>query len=232
MGLPGSFRGVKRGFVTDTGFAGKTRGWLGSFGRGRFAVVPRAAARCRARWPGWGGLGGAGRRGPSWYGISRGRSDDPSMDRTTVLATRCGRGRALPIVSDLQGRLPDGGGGAAPGPEPERSEVGRFGRGRRWVGWMVGCGGWRCRCRSPAEERREDPERKLRRLRRRFAKVTGRLERLDRLRWMGARGRGGGAAAPGGRADRRCRCRGPDRGSIPVAYRPMAYLRERPGRSA
>jgi hypothetical protein len=36
----------------------------------------------------------------------------------------------------------------------------------------------------PCGGRREDPERKLRRLRRRFARVTARLERRDRLRRM------------------------------------------------
>ena len=40
---------------------------------------------------------------------------------------------------------------------------------------------------GPRRGRREDPERKLRRLRRRFAQVTGRLERRDRLRRMGIR---------------------------------------------
>ena len=40
---------------------------------------------------------------------------------------------------------------------------------------------------GPRRGRREDPERKLRRLRRRFAKVTARLERRDRLRRVGPR---------------------------------------------
>ena len=40
---------------------------------------------------------------------------------------------------------------------------------------------------GPCGGRREDPERKLRRLRRRFEQVTGRLERRDRLRRMGTR---------------------------------------------
>ena len=40
---------------------------------------------------------------------------------------------------------------------------------------------------GPRRGRREDPERKMRRLRRRFARVTARLERRDRLRRMGTR---------------------------------------------
>jgi hypothetical protein len=106
------------------------------------------------------------------------------MDQNLVLALRCSRERGLPIGSDLPADCRT----VAEVPRRNRSpnRVRAAGSGGAAGGRLDGgLRGMAVPLPKPCRGRREDPERKLRRLRRRFARVTARLERRDRLRRMG-----------------------------------------------